>query len=82
MQRPIRMADLLSQPSSLEFTLLPSKAKGFKTYQQTGLILHGNEKVGLGNLMLELGQASRQIEVSAEVTKLQTESAERSATAA
>jgi hypothetical protein len=55
------------------------KAPGFKSFERAGITLNANDKLALGELGMEVGAVSEQIEVSAAVVELQTESAERSA---
>jgi carboxypeptidase family protein/TonB-dependent receptor-like protein len=54
------------------------EAKGFKKIQKTGILLVANDKLTLGGLMLQVGEASETITVVAEATLVQAESAERS----
>jgi hypothetical protein len=53
---------------------------GFKKLYRTGITLDANDKVALGDLVLEVGAVTETIDVSAEAALLQTESVERSAT--
>ncbi|MBO0720902.1 MAG: TonB-dependent receptor [Blastocatellia bacterium] len=54
------------------------EAKGFKKMQKTGILLVANDKLTLGDLMLQVGEASETVTVVAEATLVQAESAERS----
>jgi len=53
-------------------------AEGFKKMERTGLLLVANDKLTLGDLTLEVGQANETVTVTAEATLVQAESAERS----
>jgi hypothetical protein len=53
------------------------EAKGFKKYEQANITLNANEKLALGDLIMQVGALSESIEISAAAVKLQTESAER-----
>jgi hypothetical protein len=55
------------------------EATGFKRLERTGIVLNANDKLALGELTMEAGVISEQIEVTATAPPLQTESAERSA---
>ncbi|NOT58589.1 MAG: TonB-dependent receptor [Acidobacteria bacterium] len=65
-------------------TLAPStyklnvEASGFKKQERTGVLLVANDRLTLGDLKLEVGQASETVTITAEATLLQAESAERS----
>jgi hypothetical protein len=54
------------------------EATGFKKMQRTGILLVANDKLTLGNLVLEVGQTTETVTVMAEATLVQAESAERS----
>jgi Carboxypeptidase regulatory-like domain len=54
------------------------EAKGFKKVQRTGILLVANDKLTLGNLLLEVGETSETVTVMAEATLVQAQSAERS----
>ena len=54
-------------------------AAGFKTSERTGIVLNANDKLALGDVRMEVGQATEYVEVAADAVLLQTESAERSA---
>lgn len=56
------------------------EANGFKKYEKRDVILYGNEKLALGNIVLEIGSVGQSVEVTAQAIELQTESGERSAT--
>lgn len=53
---------------------------GFKEAIQSGITLDANDRLALGEIVLQVGAVTEQIEVSATKLTLQTESAERSAT--
>jgi hypothetical protein len=54
------------------------EAKGFKKMQRTGILLVANDKLTLGDLVLEVGETSETVTIVAEATLVQAESAERS----
>jgi Carboxypeptidase regulatory-like domain/TonB-dependent Receptor Plug Domain len=54
------------------------EAAGFKVLERPGVVLNANDKLDVGDLRMEVGQATESIEVSAATVLLQTESAERS----
>jgi hypothetical protein len=56
------------------------EAAGFKKLSQAGIALHANDKLAVGDLVLQIGAVTESIEVSATAAFLQTESVERSAT--
>jgi hypothetical protein len=56
------------------------EAPGFKRYERTGIALHAEDKLALGETRLEVGNVTETVEVSAQTVMLQTESVERSAT--
>ena len=56
------------------------EAPGFKKYDKRDVVLYGNEKLSVGNLILEVGAVEQSVEVTAQAIQLQTESGERSAT--
>src|SRR5437764_10478832 len=58
---------------------LAVEAAGFKKITRNEVVLYANDKLALGDLMLEVGQTSEVIEVSAQAALLQSESVERSA---
>ncbi|HEX5081062.1 MAG TPA: carboxypeptidase-like regulatory domain-containing protein, partial [Blastocatellia bacterium] len=62
-------------PGSYKLTV---EAAGFKKMERTGLLLVANDKLALGDLALEVGQANETVTVTAEATLVQAESAERS----
>ncbi len=53
-------------------------AKGFKRLEKTGLVLSATERLVVGTMALEVGELTQTVEVTAEVARLQTQSAERS----
>jgi len=55
------------------------EAPGFKKADTTGLTLLGNQHLAAPDIILQLGQITETVEVSAQGLQLQTESAERSA---
>ena len=56
------------------------ESTGFKRLPRNGIILDANDKLALGDLVLEVGAVTETVEVSAQAAVLQTESVERSAT--
>ncbi len=56
------------------------EATGFKKLVRSNIALDANDKLGVGNLTLEVGAVTESIEVTATAALLQTESVERSAT--
>jgi hypothetical protein len=67
------------------FSILPPgtyrltiEAKGFKKNERTGLLLVANDRLTLGELILEVGAANETVTITAEAALLQAESAERS----
>ena len=54
------------------------QSAGFKKYERKGIELNVNDKLSVGDMIMEVGQLSEQVEVSATTVQLQTESAERS----
>lgn len=59
---------------------LTIQARGFKEFVRTGLVLNANDRMTLGEMVLEVGAVTERIEVSGQAVTLQTESAERSST--
>src|SRR5580698_6366683 len=56
------------------------EAAGFKKLSKTGITLDANDKLAVGDVVLEVGAVTESIEVTGTATLLQTESVERSAT--
>jgi hypothetical protein len=56
------------------------EATGFKKLSRTGIALNANDKLAVGDLVVEVGAVIDSIEVTATTALLQTESVERSAT--
>jgi hypothetical protein len=57
---------------------LTVEATGFKKLERTGLLLVANDKLTLGDLVVQVGTASETVTITAEATQVQAESAERS----
>ena len=57
---------------------LSVEATGFKKLQRAGIALVANDKLALGDVMVEVGAASETISVTGGATQIQAESAERS----
>ncbi len=55
------------------------QATGFKKQERKDLALVSNDKLSLGNIVLEVGAVTETVEVTAEATMIQSESGERSA---
>jgi hypothetical protein len=62
-------------PSTYKLTIV---SKGFRKYEQTGIVLTATERVVIKRVDLQLGEISQTVEVMAETARLQTQSAERS----
>ena len=56
------------------------EATGFKKLEKSDIPLNADEKLPIGDLLMEVGTLSETVEVSGQAAVLQTESAERSAT--
>jgi len=56
------------------------EAIGFKKLSRAAIPLDANDKLDVGNLLLEVGAVTETVEVSAQAALLQTESVERSST--
>ena len=54
------------------------KAPGYKELKQVGLRLSASQSLSTGTIVLEVGEVSQSVTVSADITPLQTSSAERS----
>jgi hypothetical protein len=57
---------------------LTVESSGFKKYERRGIELNPNGRLALGELVMQIGSVTEQIEVSEAALHLQTESAERS----
>ena len=57
---------------------LTATLEGFKTLEQTNLVVSANDRLSVGTLTLEVGALSESISVTARVTELQATSGERS----
>ena len=57
---------------------ISAESPGFKKYDRVGITLNANDKISIGDLVMEVGTVTEQIEASASAVQLQTESAERS----
>src|SRR5262245_339879 len=62
-------------PGTYKLTI---EAPGFKKMERAGILLVANDKLTLGDIVLQVGAASETITVTAEATLIQAESAERS----
>jgi hypothetical protein len=58
--------------------VLTATLEGFKTLEQTNLVVNANDKLSAGILTLEVGSLQESISVTARVTELQAQSGERS----
>lgn len=56
------------------------EAPGFKKLTRSGIPLDANDKLAIGDLVMEVGSVTDSVEVNAQTVVLQTESVERSAT--
>src|SRR5690242_6772382 len=56
------------------------EAPGFKKLERKEINLNGNEKLGIGQLTMEVGSVDQAIEVTAQAVEVQSESGERSQT--
>lgn len=56
------------------------ESPGFKKLTRSGVAIDANDKLAIGDLVLEVGAVTDSVEVSAQAAVLQTESVERSAT--
>lgn len=54
-------------------------APGYKELRKVNLVLSASQNLSAGNMVLEVGQVSESVTVSADVTPIQTSSSERSA---
>jgi Carboxypeptidase regulatory-like domain len=57
---------------------LSVEASGFKKLERTGILLVANDKLTLGDIVVQVGATSETVTVTAEATLVQAESAERS----
>src|SRR5262249_22368652 len=57
---------------------LSVEATGFKKLERTGILLVANDKLTLGDIVVQVGATSETVTVTAEATLVQAESAERS----
>ena len=57
---------------------IKAEMAGFKMLERPGVVVNANDKLGLGDLRMEVGQSTESVEVAANAILLQTESAERS----
>jgi hypothetical protein len=62
------------QPGSYTLTV---KAAGFKQFEKIGMRLNANDALAAGEIKLQVGATSETVEVKAEVTTVQSESADR-----
>ncbi|HEY8551152.1 MAG TPA: TonB-dependent receptor [Vicinamibacterales bacterium] len=67
------VTDLLAGTYQVQVTLA-----GFKTYQQTNIVLSANERLALRPIVLEVGELQETVAVVAEAARVQTQSGERS----
>jgi hypothetical protein len=64
------------QPGTFNATV---EAAGFKALEKVGLVLNASQNLAAGIFVLQVGEVSQSITVDADITPLQTSSAERSA---
>ena len=55
---------------------ISAESPGFKKYDRVGITLNANDKISIGDLVMEVGTVTEQIEASASAVQLQTESAD------
>lgn len=60
------------------YTLKVNSA-GFRSFEQSGIVLSANERVAAGQIKLEVGGAAEKVTVSAESSQIQTETVQTSA---
>ncbi len=60
------------------YTLKVNSA-GFRSFEQSGIVLSANERVAAGQIKLQVGGAAEKVTVSAESSQIQTESVQTSA---
>ena len=65
-----------TQPGTFSVTV---RAPGFKELHQVNLVLNASQNLSTGTLMLRVGTVAESVTVAADITPLQTTSAERSA---
>ena len=53
--------------------------RGFKVYERRGVVVAANERVSLGDIVLQVGEVTETVSVVAEAANVQTESSEHSA---
>jgi hypothetical protein len=58
--------------------VLKATLEGFKTLEQTNLVVNANDKLSAGTLVLEVGALTESVSVTSRVSELQTTSGERS----
>jgi hypothetical protein len=82
----VKLTSITSDSGGFVFpSVLPGRyaisieAKGFKRFEQTGLILTASERLNVGTLQLTLGSLTESVTVTAEAAVVQTASQERSA---
>jgi hypothetical protein len=63
------------QPGTFNATV---QAPGFKALQKVGLMLNASQNLAAGTFTLQVGEVSQSVTVDADITPLQTSSAERS----
>ena len=71
----VRFSELL--PGTYKLSV---QAKGFKSYTLKEIVLVGSETRDLGNIKLDVGAATEEVSVNAEVTPVETSSSEKSST--
>jgi hypothetical protein len=58
---------------------LKVNSPGFRTYEQSGIVLTANERVSVGQIQLQVGAAAETVTVSGETSQVLTESVQTSA---
>ncbi len=59
---------------------LKAELQGFKTFEQTNVVVNANDRLSVGTLRLPVGDITEEVTVSSRVSELQTTSGERSFT--
>src|SRR6202035_154798 len=53
--------------------------RGFKTYERSGVVVSANERVNIGEIVLQIGEVTETVSVVGEGAQVQTDSSEHSA---
>src|SRR2546428_7042961 len=52
---------------------------GFKIFERTGIVISANERIALGQIVLQVGAVTETVTISAQVAHVETDSSEQSA---